>query len=287
MRQSEPIYSAGLALAPDGEQLAYQRTERDAISIWIMNLRGRMQPRRLTLDPGGLSPLWTPDSLRLVFRGVGGLFMTRADGSGKRVRLMEEAIPRGFTPDGRKLVYTPPTALGAAECFIATLEGDPDAPAIKERQPCFSTTPSPPGGYIDLRLSPDGRWLAYTALVSGTEQVFISAVPDQGGRWQISTDRGIFPRWSWNGRQLFYLGADNRLKIATLDFARNSVVATSVQDWSDKPFWTPPGYIPGPDGRLLIPEMEVRQDKRATQVEMLFNFAAEAKRRVEGTTASN
>ena len=66
---------------------------------------------------------------------------------------------------------------------------------------------------LQPQLSPDGRWLAYVAgeLNAGQmNQVYVSPFPDVGaGKWQISIDRGNSPRWSPNGKELYYLIGDN------------------------------------------------------------------------------
>ncbi len=59
-------------------------------------------------------------------------------------------------------------------------------------------------------ISPCGRWLAYFSDETGENQVFVRPFPevDKGGRWQISTNGGIFPLWSPDGRELFYIKDD-------------------------------------------------------------------------------
>ena len=55
-------------------------------------------------------------------------------------------------------------------------------------------------------LSPNGRWLAYVTNDSGVDQVIVQSFPDPlKGRHQISSKGGAQPRWSRNGRDLFYI----------------------------------------------------------------------------------
>ncbi len=63
-------------------------------------------------------------------------------------------------------------------------------------------------GYDETQaqLSPDGKWLAYCTNESGIVQVYVSPFPDVNqGKWQISTDGGNSPRWSPDGKELYYL----------------------------------------------------------------------------------
>ena len=56
------------------------------------------------------------------------------------------------------------------------------------------------------RISPDGRWMAYTSNEKKREEVYVRPFPDvnEGGRWQISTSGGDGPLWSPDGREIFY-----------------------------------------------------------------------------------
>jgi hypothetical protein len=61
------------------------------------------------------------------------------------------------------------------------------------------------------QLSPDGQWLAYESDESGRPEVYIASFQGQAGKWQISTNGGVQPRWAHTGRELFYIAADSRL----------------------------------------------------------------------------
>ncbi len=55
------------------------------------------------------------------------------------------------------------------------------------------------------RLSPDERWIAFQTADSGEPQVFVqSSDPGVEGQWQVSSGGGGQPRWSNDGRELYY-----------------------------------------------------------------------------------
>jgi hypothetical protein len=62
--------------------------------------------------------------------------------------------------------------------------------------------------YIELypQISPDERWLAYHSNEMRQYEIYIRSFPDvEGGRKEeISTDGGRYPRWSPDGKELFY-----------------------------------------------------------------------------------
>jgi Tol biopolymer transport system component len=55
------------------------------------------------------------------------------------------------------------------------------------------------------KVSPDGRWLAYDVVSSDRSEVYVSSI-EGGGRIQISVDGGVGPRWTSDGKSLFYSG---------------------------------------------------------------------------------
>src|SRR2546429_626232 len=58
-------------------------------------------------------------------------------------------------------------------------------------------------GYGDA-ISPDEKWLAYESRESGRSEVYVRQLPSGPGKWQISSQGGIQPRWSGDGRELFF-----------------------------------------------------------------------------------
>ena len=59
--------------------------------------------------------------------------------------------------------------------------------------------------------SPDGRWIAYASPASGNTNVFVRSVAGEG-KWQVSSDFGGYPRWSGDGREIFYVAIGKPLR---------------------------------------------------------------------------
>ena len=62
------------------------------------------------------------------------------------------------------------------------------------------------------RVSPDSRWIAYSARESSREEVYITSFPSGKGRWQISSEGGTFPVWRGDGKELYFVGDDGQLR---------------------------------------------------------------------------
>ena len=54
-------------------------------------------------------------------------------------------------------------------------------------------------------ISPDGRWLAYSANVAGVDQVYVSPFPTPTSRTAVSGNGGRLPVWSGDGRTLYFV----------------------------------------------------------------------------------
>ena len=71
---------------------------------------------------------------------------------------------------------------------------------------------------VDFKLSPDGRFLAYTSDETGREEVYVGPAFSTGAKRQISTGGGSQPRWRHDGKELFYLAGANlmasRIRVA-------------------------------------------------------------------------
>ena len=61
------------------------------------------------------------------------------------------------------------------------------------------------------QFSPDGRWVAYQSNESGRYEVYVQPFPGPGGKWQVSTDGGIAPRWRRDSKELFYIAPNGKL----------------------------------------------------------------------------
>jgi serine/threonine-protein kinase len=197
----EPRRYTRATLSPDGSRLAIALTEGGNTDIWTASVRDGSVFRLTRAPTVETAPLWSPDGRWIVFRSEqqgGGLYRRAADGTGDAERLTSSDgtmhTPHGWAPDGR-LLFTEFHSYSRQ----AILSVDPNAPA--------GVTRILDGAYAQLRphVSPDGRWLAYQSDESGRFEVYVRTFPNvDGGRWQVSRNGGTSPRWSADGRTLFF-----------------------------------------------------------------------------------
>ena len=130
--------------------------------------------------------------------------MAWAGGSGER--LIAPGFPQiasdwATTPGGEFILYASASPERGADLLALPLSGD------RTPQPFIRT----PFNETDARFSPDGKWVAYVSDESGAREVYVRPFPSGVERWQVSTSGGSAPRWSRDGRELFYVGRDGRL----------------------------------------------------------------------------
>ena len=218
-------------LSPDGRFLAVPVKQGRESSLWLYDL-ARESPTRLGTAPGNgmtptwddMAPSWSPDGRLLVFtRGhtLGGtnLMWMPTDGSAEPRRFYE--FPKGFVAatswsrDAKRLALVE-YELGGEKLQVRMLPVL-YTPASAVRGPLLQAAAEPvtianaSGQAWQAMLSPDARWVAYTSDESGRNEVYVRAAEPGGGRWQVSSDGGLQPHWSVNGKELFYRIGDKMM----------------------------------------------------------------------------
>ena len=108
------------------------------------------------------------------------------------------------------------------------------------------------------RFSPDGKWIAYTSDESGHPQVYVQSYPaSDDAKWQVSADGGNFAKWRRDGKELFYLAPDGRLRASSvraagkgLEFGAPATLFRILEPFGVHTY----NYDVAPDGqRILTP----------------------------------
>ena len=101
--------------------------------------------------------------------------------------------------------------------------------------------------------------------------------PNPGGKWQISTDGGRIPVWSRDGKQLFYVAANNKMMSVEIKGTGTNPEAAVPQPLFDvRPAQGNPGFDVAKDGRFLI-ATPVEQTS-AAPITVVVNWLAGLKR---------
>ena len=196
-----------VSLSPDGTRAAVTAGQNGGnTDVWVSDLaRGTLT--RLTTQPGvETHPLWSPDGQRVVFvsyeSGRATVYWQAADGSGTPERMltdevMDDFVPHDWSPDGETLFLTALSPETGRDIGMVSSDGS------GTWEPLIET----PADERSPVISPDGRWIAYDSDVSGRFEVYVQRFPAILGRQQVSVRGAYRPRWSEDGRELFYLRA--------------------------------------------------------------------------------
>jgi len=174
----------------------------DTVSVLLDMARG-LRTRLTYGEKDESSPVWSPDGEMICFStaegGEGVIMVVPADGSAEPAPLGiggERSSPTDWSSDGQSILYTDGFADEGRDIMIARRDGDDwvDAPLVATSfDEAFGS------------FSPDGQWVVYGSDASGQDEVYITPSDGSGGRLQISTSGGRYPRWSADGAQVFYL----------------------------------------------------------------------------------
>jgi Tol biopolymer transport system component len=212
----------GLRLSPDGSLLAYVRGSAQdpgsPVEVWVQDVARGIDSKVTNLVGGlvGHSLVFSPDQKEFLTRSISNSVSTLARqplfGAEPPRPLLsggssEMLIPYDWTPDGKLVVNRAPASGGGGFWIVPVTAG--------EKPVLYMASPVRFGA----DLSPDGRWLAYTAGANAGEgQIFLQAFPDaRGGKWPVSAVGASHPRWSHDGQELYFMagGQLNAVTVST------------------------------------------------------------------------
>ncbi|MGE5277929.1 MAG: protein kinase domain-containing protein, partial [Acidobacteriota bacterium] len=197
----EPAAQFGFRISPDGSRVAVAVYEpgTQTTQIWVGDV-GRGVRTRLTSGPSSnTGPVWSPEGSRIAFqtdrKHQADIYVRPADGSGAEEAITDEVgqrIPTDWSKDGQ-VVYLDREAAGGRLMQLSVVSLSPP------RKP-FTLLPRAQKDFgFSVRLSPDGRWVAYDMDESGRSEVYVVSFPEGRGKVQISDNGGIAPKWTRGG----------------------------------------------------------------------------------------
>jgi serine/threonine-protein kinase len=260
-------------VSPDGRQVAVTVASETGSDIWLVDVNRGTRVRFTTGDTSAF-PVWAADGSRLAYQsaapGPSNLFWKPLDQSATAQPLLKgsAAVPTDVWPTlaASLLPGTPPTLTGANPQVPVSWAPDRSALAFHERKPngerdiwIVGTDGNPepflltPFDERSPRFSPDGKWLAYVSNESGRDEVYVQPFPGPGPKWLISTNGGVDPVWSRDGRDLFYRQEDQVMAVSVItttsfSAARPRRLFETRFDVDDNA----PNYDVSPDGTWFV-----------------------------------
>ncbi len=249
-------------VSPDGKIVVVDRRDPQTglFDLWLYNLARGTASRFTFNSQNNQFPVWSPDGSHIAFtssrdaasgfnlyqKAVGG---NSTDEPLDRSQTQRIKIPLDWSRDGRYIFETVVDPKTSRDVWVLPLFGD------RKRFPYLQTVFEE----RNATLSPNSFWLAYSSDETNRDEIYVQTFPQPGGKWQVSTNGGRLPRWSRDGKELFFIGADRKLMVVQVksDLGREGA---SFEVGVPQPlFDTRLGYNEGlwydvsDDGRFLLP----------------------------------
>jgi eukaryotic-like serine/threonine-protein kinase len=172
-------------LSPAGTSIV---AERD-FSIWTIDLLRGTSTRVASGARMGW-PVWSADGTRIFYgserAGPWQIWSRAADGSDEERPISKadsSVTPTGVSPDGAEVLLQADRKDTGSDVELMNMNGT------------IQSLVRTDGDDMDANFSPDGEWIAYSSDESGRMEVYVRPRSGPSGRWQISNQGGIQPRW--------------------------------------------------------------------------------------------
>jgi len=240
-----------IAVSPDENTVAARIISGSGSDIWLVDA-ARGVTSRFTFRAGlNRNPVWSPDGSHLIFalQPVGTysseIYQKPAGGNGQEELLLHSGIngfPEDWSPDGKWMMYRLTGQKTALDLWLLPLNGD-RKPVLYLQTPFDET---------NARFSPDGKWMAYQSNESGQFQVYVQTIPPSGAKYQISSSGGTAPQWRRDGKELFYVGADQKVMAVLVKLGATVEAGTPQPLFPIPPTGTSFVYAPMRDGQRFL-----------------------------------
>jgi serine/threonine protein kinase/Tol biopolymer transport system component len=184
--------------------------------IWLIDT---VSGRETRLQSHAIHPVWSPDSSKIVFcsssirdNSVGDLYINTL--STDKIELLPTEsrrfkVPLDWSKDPQYILYSQ-LEEGTTGFDIYALQ------LLDERKRI--TVANTTSNEVMGKFSPDAKWVAFESYnESGKPEIYIQQFPGPGARQPVSKGGGIAPRWSYDGRELFYIcPGDKKLMVVTI-----------------------------------------------------------------------
>ena len=206
-------------ISPDGARILASSSLTSNPGLWLTNV-DREQYARIETD--AMAPIWSPDGKKVAFTSRDGtdLLLKSSDGEGSATPLLSDEhvkILNDWSADGAQIVYTKQSPQTGFDLWLLDV-------ATGATRPLTTTSASE----TQARLSPDGKWIAYTSDESGQLEIYVASFPSLANRTKVSVAGGGQAQWRSDQAELFYLSLDQTLMASPISTSQTLQVSKPV-----------------------------------------------------------
>jgi Tol biopolymer transport system component len=254
-------------LSPEGGRIAVGIANGATRELWVID-RASDEATRVT--QGGVDVLcdWTADGKALIHLRSGEVWRTSVDGtagSRKLVTIQGRVADASALPDGESVLAVRINQGSLSGMVRVVVDTGREVSVLADTHSGRRPRPN------QVRVSPDGRWVAYTD--ANEREVYVREV-DGTRTLQVSDQGGSRPMWSRDSQRLFYQ-APGGLTAAHLQTAPQLAVRS-------RPLILPPSfagsvYDVSADGKSFLALETIRQGPAAL---VAFGWADDVRRQL-------
>lgn len=262
----EPAEYFDVHLSRDGKQVI--SAIDDPSDLWLFDLV-RGSRTRVTLGAfGEQSPVFSPDGTSVAYASdrttLYDMFRKSLTGSAEVQLLGARAINEYPTDWTDRFIVYEHEDMGSktqSDIWGLPLSGGAAIPLVQTA-----------GVDLGGRVSPDGRWMAYSSNETGRAEVYVTSFPESRGKWQISQHGGLAPAWREDGRELFFISG-SKVMAATVAAGETFDSRIPVELFSaHMKSLPPPFYDVSPDGNKFL--VNVLPESATDPITVVTNWPA-------------
>ena len=203
---SEAAGHGRVRIAADGRRVLFDRATPNlgTYDLFLYDLARGVEQRLTTARLSESGGVWLPGGQSAMFTGGAPPHLFRRNlttGAQEEIpRQPNFSLTEDASPDGKTFVFTARTPRGNFDIWMLPLAGGAPSPLLET-----------PFDEMAVRFAPDGRHLAFASDESGRYEIYVAPFPLTGEKIRVSAGGGNLPRWSRDGRELFYVSADLHL----------------------------------------------------------------------------
>jgi serine/threonine-protein kinase len=254
-------------LSPDGRYVAIVAKENEVDDVWIHDAERGTRTRLSAAKVPYSIESWSPDAKSILYNEGTSTPLTmkikNVDGSGD-ARTLHTGYAASYSIDGRYVLFSDSDKSTNWNLWYIDTKGDATAKPLV----------SGPAEEGWPRLSPDGRYFAYTSDESGAEEIYLKRFPQGEGRWQVTVGGGTWPKWNRRGDKIYYARGDAVMEV-DVTYGSEPRLGTPREVFARKPlgwpliFGWPPGFDVSPDEKrfVIVESQEVAKDLAGILIE--------------------